>query len=116
MAENPVSGVPMFGISSKALSRACSNRAVSLIDPILRELRVISGRPRNRIVLCEIRAAETKLGKARSHPGNLVWPGVVLKYLRDQGVDRHLVEPSPAPEMAWASITRDIRMVQQPLT
>jgi hypothetical protein len=33
-----------------------------------------------------------------------------------QGVDRHLVEPNPAPVMAWAPITGDTRMVQQPLT
>lgn len=50
---------------------------------------------RNRVVLREIRAAEARMGKL----GRLLeigcGRGVVLKYLRDQGVDCDGVEPSP---------------------
>ena len=50
---------------------------------------------RNRIVLGEIRAAEAKLGKLDRVLEIGCGRGIVLKYLRDQGVDCHGVEPSP---------------------
>jgi SAM-dependent methyltransferase len=50
---------------------------------------------RNRIVLSEIRAAEAKFGKLNRVLEIGCGRGVVLKYLRDQGVDCHGVEPSP---------------------
>jgi SAM-dependent methyltransferase len=50
---------------------------------------------RNRIILREIRAAEAKLGKLDHVLEIGCGRGVVLKYLRDRGVDCHGVEPSP---------------------
>lgn len=50
---------------------------------------------RNRIVLREIRVAEAKLGKLSGVLEIGCDRGVVLKYLRDQGIDCHGVDPSP---------------------
>ena len=50
---------------------------------------------RNRLILREIRAAEVKMGKLNRLLEIGCGCGVVLKYLRDQGVDCDGVEPTP---------------------
>jgi SAM-dependent methyltransferase len=50
---------------------------------------------RNKVVLREIRAAEARMGKLDRLLEIGCGRGVVLKYLRDQGVDCDGVEPSP---------------------